>query len=78
VVQVLAENIDGFELKYLDPATNTWLESWDSTQPAGQPDRLPAQVWISLWLADGPGGVPVKFETKIPIPIQVPLNFATN
>ena len=77
-VEVLAENIDSFDVKYLDPATGEWLDEWDSLQPAAQIGRLPSQVWITLWLANGPGGDPVKFETKTTIAIQVPLNFATN
>jgi general secretion pathway protein J len=76
VVQVLAENVVSFEVTYLDPLTNQWVESWDSTQPAAQLARLPAQVWIVLLVADGPGGEPVTFQTKIPIPMQLPLMFA--
>lgn len=75
-VQVLAENIDSFDIKYLDPATNEWVDSWDSTQPAAQLGRLPAQVWITLWLRDGPLGEPIKFETKATLAIQAPINFA--
>ncbi len=77
VVQVLAEDIDSFDVKYLDPLTNQWLDSWDSVQAAAQVGRLPAAVWLTVWLNGGPGGGPVKFETKIPIPIQMPLSFAT-
>jgi general secretion pathway protein J len=76
VVQVLAENIDSFDVRYLDPLTGEWLESWDSTQPADQLGRLPSQVWITLWLANGPRGEPVKFETKSTVHIMMPLTFA--
>jgi len=78
VVQVMAENVDSFDLRYLDPATGEWLETWDSTQPAAQLGRLPSQVWITLWLSDGPRGEPVKFETKATVSLQTPLNFAAN
>ena len=35
-VNVLAENIDLFDLKYLDPMNGTWQETWDTTQATGQ------------------------------------------
>ncbi len=76
VILVLAEDIDSFDIRYLDPLTGEWLEDWDSTQPAAQLDRLPSQVWITLVINGGPGGTTV-FETKIPVPIQLPLTFAT-
>ena len=77
VVQVLAENVTGLQLKYLDPLTNEWSDTWDSTQPAAQVGRLPAQVWIIVWVSDGPRGEPIEFATKVGLPIQLPLNFAT-
>lgn len=77
LVQVLAENIDSLELKYLDALTGEWVDGWDSIQPAAQIGRLPAAVWIILWLKGGPRDAPLKFETKIQIPIQLPLSFAT-
>ncbi|HTN83052.1 MAG TPA: type II secretion system protein GspJ [Sorangium sp.] len=75
VVNVLAEDIESFNIQYLDPLTGEWVDSWDSTQPAAQLDRLPSQVWVTLVLNGGPGGEPIKFETKVPIPIQVPIAF---
>lgn len=75
-VQVLAENIHSFELKYMDPLTGEWVQTWDSSQPAAQLGRLPSQVWIILMLAGGPRDVPIKFETKATLSIQLPLNFA--
>lgn len=75
VVQVMVENIESLQISYLDPISNEWVERWDSTQPAAQIGRLPSQVWIRLWIADGPGGTPVKFETKAAIPMTLPLNF---
>ncbi len=78
IVQVLAENIESFDIRYLDPVTSEWLESWDSTQPAAQLGRLPAQVWITILMADGPGGAPIQFLTKASLPIQLPLTFAAS
>jgi general secretion pathway protein J len=76
-VQVMVENITAFEVRYLDPLTNQWTDTWDSTQAAAQLGRLPAQVWLTLWITGGPRNQPIKFETKTTIPIQLPLNFAT-
>ncbi len=77
VVQVLAENIESFDVKYFDPLISEWIDSWSTVQAAGQIGRLPGAVWITLWLRGGPRDAPVKFETKVQIPIQLPLTFAT-
>jgi general secretion pathway protein J len=76
VVQVLAENIESFELSYLDPLTGEWSDSWDSTQPAAQLGRLPLQVRMTLLLKGGIGDKPLKVTTKAPIAMQTPLAFA--
>ncbi len=78
VVNVLAEDIESFNVQYLDPVTGEWVDSWDSTQPAAQFERLPSQVWVTLVLNGGPGGKPIQFETKVPIPMQVPIAFGAN
>ncbi|WP_437724526.1 type II secretion system protein GspJ [Sorangium sp. So ce861] len=78
VVNVLAEDIESFDVRYLDPVTGEWVDSWDSTQPAAQFERLPSQVWVTLVLNGGPGGEPIKFETKVPIALQVPIAFGAN
>jgi len=77
VVQVLAENIVSVEILYLDPLTNEWQESWDTTSPTGQLNRLPAQVWIILVMGGGPGDRPITFQTKAPVAIPLSLNFAS-
>ena len=76
VIQVLAEDIESFELKYLDPLTGEWIEDWDSTQVAAQLNRLPLQVQIVLVLKGGIGDGPLRLETKVPIAMQTPLTFA--
>jgi len=77
VVNVLAEDVESFELKYLEPMTGEWVETWDSTQAAGQLNRLPLQVKIRLVLKGGPAGGSIVFETKVPIAMQQALQFAT-
>ena len=64
-------------MKYLDPTTGLWADSWDTTQGAtGQPNRLPLQVKVTLVLKNGAAGKPVEFVTKIPLAMLSPLNFA--
>jgi general secretion pathway protein J len=72
---VLAEDIETFELRYLDPITGQWLDNWDSTQQAAQLNRLPLQVKVTLVMKGIKDGAPLKFETKVAIPIQTPLTF---
>jgi general secretion pathway protein J len=82
-VEVLCTNIELFELEYLDPQTGSWTETWDTTQAAGQPNRLPLQVRINLVLKGGRRAKDsydqgtLRFQTQVPIPIQGALNFAT-
>jgi general secretion pathway protein J len=77
IVNVLAEDVESFHLQYFEPISGDWVDQWDSTQPAGQFERLPLQVWVTLVMKGGPGDRPVKFETKVPIAMQVPISFAT-
>lgn len=76
VIYVLAEDIDLFDLKYLDPTTSLWTDSWDTTQATGQAMRLPLQVRITLALKGGPSGKVLKFEEKVPLAMIQPLSFA--
>lgn len=78
VVNVLCEDVTAFDVEYLEPSTDTWLSSWDSTQMAntGQFNRLPLQVRIRLTLNGGEGNRPIKLMTKVSLGMQTPLNFA--
>ena len=82
-MDVLATDIDLFDLEYLDPLTGQWTETWDTTQAVGQAARLPLQVRVLLVLnggqrsSAGRGRKTIRFVSKIPIPIQKPLTFAT-
>jgi general secretion pathway protein J len=76
VVQVMVDDIERLELKYLDPGTSQWTDTWDSTQLVGQLGRLPAQVKITLVMKGGLYSAPIRLMTRTPIAMQSPLDFA--
>jgi general secretion pathway protein J len=75
VVNVVAENVSEFDVRFLDPLTDQWVETWDSTQISGQPNRLPLAVSIRLVLKGVGDGPPYAYMTKEFLPIQDPLSF---
>jgi general secretion pathway protein J len=81
-VEVLATDVDLFELEYLDPTTGLWTENWDTTQATGQTNRMPLQVRIRLVMKQGRRRASdeargtLKFQTTVTLPIQQPLAFA--
>jgi general secretion pathway protein J len=82
-VDVLATDIDLFDLQYLDPLTGNWVETWDTTSTVtGQPARLPVQMRIMLVLNGGSrqgydrGQGTIRLMTKVSLPIDNALNFA--
>lgn len=82
-IEVLASDIDLFDLQYLDAQTGQWQETWDTTQSTGQPDRLPLQVRVILVLNGGErsagdrGRGTIRLITKVGLNILQPLTFAT-
>jgi general secretion pathway protein J len=75
IVNVVAEDVQEFDVKYLDPMTSQWVETWDSMQVTGQPNRLPLEVKITLVLKGVGDGAPYSYTTKIFLPMQQPLSF---
>lgn len=81
-IEVLATDIDLFDVEYLDPVTGTWVENWDSTQAAGQANRMPLQVRVTLVLNNGRrdnagrGRGTLRFATQFALPIHNQLTFA--
>jgi len=80
--QVLATDVDLFDVEYLDPLTGLWTERWDSTEALRQLDRLPLQVRVTLILnggarsdSDRAHGT-ITFATKVSLPMQQALTFA--
>jgi len=52
----LAEGIEGFQLRFLDPERNEWIDAWNS-RDIRTLDALPGAVEITLSLDDGQGNV---------------------
>lgn len=81
-VEVLATDVDLFELEYLDPRTGRWIEEWDSTSFVGKKGILPLQVKVTLVLNGaersriGASQGKIRLVQKINIPIQDTLIFA--
>jgi general secretion pathway protein J len=82
-IDVLATDIDLFNLEYLDPTTSQWVDTWDTTQAIGQPNRLPLQVRITLVLNGGRKSAAersrntLRFATTVTLPMHQALSFAT-
>ncbi len=75
IVNVLVEDIEGFEVRYLDPQSGLWVDLWDSTNAATQGARLPLEAHITLKLGHVPPGNESVFTTKVMLPISQPLAF---
>jgi general secretion pathway protein J len=76
-VQVLIHDVLKFELSYLDPQTGEWLTTWDTSQAAMQPNRLPSQVRIKVTVPALRGTGPSQtFGTRATLPLQYALNHA--
>ncbi|MEO8874151.1 MAG: type II secretion system protein GspJ [Polyangiaceae bacterium] len=72
---VMCEDVESLNFRFFDPLTWAWVDSWDSLQVNGQPNRLPYEVEITLVLAHVPPGVDSRFVTKLQMPTQQPLTF---
>lgn len=75
VINVLAEDVERFDVRYLDPLTGQWLDTWDSTLLTMQMNRVPLEVRIELELKPVRNSPPFRYVTKVMIPIQKPLQF---
>lgn len=75
IVNVLAEDVERFDLRYLDPMTGQWLDTWDSTTMTGQLNRLPLEVRIELELKPVRNTPTFRYVTKVMLPMQQPLSF---
>ena len=75
IVQVLAEDITEFRVKFFEPSTLQWLDRWDSTQANMQLGRIPIEVRVTLVLKSQPPTPEIRLTTKFMLPMQSPLGF---
>jgi general secretion pathway protein J len=75
VVNLLAEDVERFDLKYLDPLTGQWVETWDATLATAQLNRLPLEIRIELELKAVRNTPPFRYVTKVMMPMQQPISF---
>jgi general secretion pathway protein J len=75
IINVVAEDVEKFDVRFLDPLTTQWVETWDTMQITQQPNRLPLEVSITLVLKGVGDGAPYSYSTKVFLPIQQPLSF---
>ncbi len=75
-IEVMVHDVTRFELSYLDPQSTEWVSTWDTTQAAGQPNRLPSQVKILLTLHTPDGKHTVTYGTRAELPLTWALNHA--
>ena len=75
VINVLAEDVELFDIRFLDPLTSQWVESWDTMQATGQFNRLPLEIKLTLVLKPVKNSPPFRFVTKFMLPMQQPLSF---
>ena len=74
---MLVDDVVDFQLEYLDPLSGEWVTRWDTTQAAGQPNRLPSQVKIILTVPHpNIRGRNVTYGTRADVPIRYGLNHA--
>lgn len=77
-LQIVLHDIDSLEFEYLDPITTEWVRTWDTVQATSQPNRLPAQVKITLGVVSIDGRRRIeKVGTRVSLPIRYGLNHAT-
>ncbi|HXQ23600.1 MAG TPA: type II secretion system protein GspJ, partial [Candidatus Acidoferrales bacterium] len=71
IAAYVLDDVAGLRFRYLDPMTNQWTDSWDTTAPVapGQPlPSLPGAVEVTVFLADKNGGV-LDFGTIVDLPL---------
>ena len=75
--QILVEHVEELNLEYFDPLLSEWVDSWDTVNTLGQPNRLPTQVRIRLSVTDPRRSGKIEtFGTRVAIPLTYALNHA--
>jgi type II secretion system protein J len=73
-LDVLVQDVTGFDLKFYDEYTSQWLESWNTMSGSGQPARLPQRVRAILTVRDEGNGTR-RYVTETSVMIQAMLRF---
>jgi len=64
--EVIADDVVKLELGYYEPVRKEWLETWQTSQADGRPDRLPSRVRVKLVIRDERGEeLPLQSEVRI-------------
>jgi general secretion pathway protein J len=71
-VLIMVEDVAEFDLSFMDPTTQEWVEYWDTTSLDGQPDRLPAFAKVVLVTNEGDHRTR-RFIEKVSFPIENPI-----
>ena len=76
-LQIVLHDVVSLELEYLDPLNNEWVRTWDTVQGTAQPNRLPAQVKITLGIMSSDGRRRTqRIGTRVSLPIRYGVNHA--
>lgn len=73
-LDVLVQDVAGFDLKFYDEVTSQWVESWNTMSGTGQPARLPQRVRAILTVRDD-GNTTRRYVTETSVMIQAMLRF---
>lgn len=72
-LDVLLRGVDKLEFEYWDWKDKKWQDSWDSTKPDAEGDRLPSRVRITVHYKN-PRGDELKLSTQARLILQQPIN----
>jgi general secretion pathway protein J len=70
---ILCDSVVRLQFDYWDARDKQWRDEWITTDAAGQPNRLPGKVKITLVVKDE-RNFEVPFSTEVRLPMQEPLN----
>lgn len=69
---ILCDDVVRLQFDYYDALKKEWREEWSTIEAAGQPNRLPTKVKITLTVRDE-RGTEIPFTTTVRLPMQEPL-----
>jgi general secretion pathway protein J len=76
-VEILLDDVRGFDLEYLDPISREWVRTWNTLNMSAEVNRLPVQVKIRIDVPGPRSRSDVEtFGTRAVLPLQYGLNHA--